>query len=257
MCMGVELDALARAVLARAWIWTPDQVADAMTVLGFGEQKPIPDMFEFQGRNHEVAIARLGDEGEDLDRIASVSVVLAEGDACDDELARALSTLVAALGPAQMSGGPSEGDEWVAWADYVHVWKRETVWLTIQDRQDDTDLPRTIVLTWCAPNAFTLHIESAPAIPVAPPPSDALTASTPLRITLRNGRTLEGLPLEIVHAMREQDRSKAVVKDYVAMVKASAYEMGGIELAISGNTDEEIATSLLFELLRTGGARKS
>lgn len=79
-----------------------------------------------------------------------------------------------------------------------------------------------------------------------------------MRIELRDGEKLSGSPLKIVTRMKGAGLFSDVqtIRDYVDMVLRNAKMMENIELNVKGNTDEELARSLIGELLERGLARE-
>jgi hypothetical protein len=80
-----------------------------------------------------------------------------------------------------------------------------------------------------------------------------------MKLQMRDGRLFQGTPLQIVKAM--QDVAFGVgdftVPKYVAWVVDNARRFEGVELAVEGETDDEIATSLVNEMIRTGLTSKT
>ena len=75
-----------------------------------------------------------------------------------------------------------------------------------------------------------------------------------MKIRMRDDRLFQGTPLQIVRAM--QDIAFGVedftVRQYVEWVAANALKFEDVELAVKGDTDEELARSLVDEMIRTG-----
>ena len=75
-----------------------------------------------------------------------------------------------------------------------------------------------------------------------------------MRIVMKDGRGFEGTALQIVKAM--QDIAFGVedltVPKYVAWVVDNARRFEDVELVVKGKTDDELAASLVGEMLRTG-----
>jgi hypothetical protein len=75
-----------------------------------------------------------------------------------------------------------------------------------------------------------------------------------MKIRMRDDRVFQGTPRQIVRAM--QDIAFGVddftVRQYVAWVAANALKFEGVELAVQGDTDDELAASLVDEMIRTG-----
>ncbi len=79
-----------------------------------------------------------------------------------------------------------------------------------------------------------------------------------MKIVMRDGRVFQGTALQIVKAM--QDIAFGVedftVPKYVEWVVANAQRFEEVELDVKGATDDELAASLVDEMLRTGLARR-
>ena len=75
-----------------------------------------------------------------------------------------------------------------------------------------------------------------------------------MKIVMRDGRVFQGTALQIVKAM--QDIAFGVedftVPKYIEWVVANARKFEEVELDVKGETDEELAASLVAEMLRTG-----
>lgn len=75
-----------------------------------------------------------------------------------------------------------------------------------------------------------------------------------MKIRMRDDRVFQGTPRQIVRAM--QDIAFGVddftVRQYVEWVAANALKFEGVELAVKGDTDDELAASLVDEMIRTG-----
>lgn len=78
-----------------------------------------------------------------------------------------------------------------------------------------------------------------------------------MKIVMRDGRVFQGTALQIVKAM--QDIAFGVedftVPKYIEWV-VNARKFEEVELAVKGETDEELAASLVAEMLRTGLTRR-
>jgi hypothetical protein len=75
-----------------------------------------------------------------------------------------------------------------------------------------------------------------------------------MKIRMRDDRVFKGTPLQIVRAMQDiafgvQDLS---VRKYIEWVAENTRQFEGVELAIKGETDDELAASLVDEMVRTG-----
>ncbi len=73
-----------------------------------------------------------------------------------------------------------------------------------------------------------------------------------MTIVMRDGRVFQGTPLQIVKAM--QDIAFGVgdftVPAYIAWVVDNARRFEGVELVVTGETDDALAASLVEEMLR-------
>ena len=79
-----------------------------------------------------------------------------------------------------------------------------------------------------------------------------------MKIMMRDDRVFQGTALQIVRAM--QDIAFGVddftVRKYIEWVAANALKFEGVELAVTGETDDELAASLVDEMVRTGLTRR-
>jgi hypothetical protein len=79
-----------------------------------------------------------------------------------------------------------------------------------------------------------------------------------MKVVMRDGRVFQGTPLQIVRAM--QDIAFGVddftLPDYVEWVVGNARQAEQVELAVKGVSEDDLAASLVAELLRTGLARE-
>jgi ribosomal protein S3 len=79
-----------------------------------------------------------------------------------------------------------------------------------------------------------------------------------MKIVMRDGRVFQGIALQIVRAM--QDIAFGVedftVPKYIEWVVTNARKFEEVELDVKGETDEELAASLVAEMLRTGLTRR-
>jgi hypothetical protein len=75
-----------------------------------------------------------------------------------------------------------------------------------------------------------------------------------MKIVMRDGRVFQGTALQIVKAM--QDIAFGVddftVPKYIEWVVANARKFEEVKLDVKGNTDDELAASLVAEMIRTG-----
>ena len=75
-----------------------------------------------------------------------------------------------------------------------------------------------------------------------------------MKIVMRDGRVFQGTALQIVKAMQDIAfgvEEPTVPKD-IEWVVANARQFEEVELDVKGETDEELAASLVAEMLRTG-----
>jgi len=79
-----------------------------------------------------------------------------------------------------------------------------------------------------------------------------------MRIELRGGEKFTGSPMKIVTQMKGSTMFSDVrtIREYVDMVLRNAKMMENVELTVKGNTDEEIARSLVSELIERDLARE-
>ena len=76
-------------------------------------------------------------------------------------------------------------------------------------------------------------------------------------ITLQDGRTFDGTPLQVVRQLQQLAwQGKRSLSEYIDWVVETTLRTETLELSVTGTTDEERATSLLDELVRTGLARR-
>jgi hypothetical protein len=79
-----------------------------------------------------------------------------------------------------------------------------------------------------------------------------------MRIRMKDGRVFQGTELQIVRAM--QDIAFGVedftVLEYINWVAQKARDFEGVDLAISGTSDDERAGALVREMLRAGLAHR-
>jgi len=75
-----------------------------------------------------------------------------------------------------------------------------------------------------------------------------------MKIRMRDDRVFQGTPRQIVRAM--QDIAFGVedftVRTYIEWVVETARKFEGVELAVTGETDDELAASLIAEMVRVG-----
>jgi len=79
-----------------------------------------------------------------------------------------------------------------------------------------------------------------------------------MRIELRGGEKFSGSPMKIVTQMKGSTMFSDVktIREYVDMVLRNAKMVENVELTVKGNTDEELARSLVSELIERGLARE-
>jgi len=75
-----------------------------------------------------------------------------------------------------------------------------------------------------------------------------------MKIRMRDERVFQGTPRQIVRAM--QDIAFGVndftFRQYIDWVVANAQKFEGVELTVTGETDDDLAASLVDEMIRTG-----
>jgi hypothetical protein len=72
-----------------------------------------------------------------------------------------------------------------------------------------------------------------------------------MKILMRDDRVFEGTPLQIVRQMQNLAfGAPAGLADYLAWVAENALKVDGVELAIRGDTDEELAATFVAEMVR-------
>lgn len=75
-----------------------------------------------------------------------------------------------------------------------------------------------------------------------------------MKIRMRDGRVFLGTPRQIVQAM--QDIAFGVdaltTREYIEWVATSALEFEGVQISLAGETDDELAASLVREMVRAG-----
>ena len=80
-----------------------------------------------------------------------------------------------------------------------------------------------------------------------------------MRIELRGGEKFSGSPMKIVTQMKGSTMFSDVktIREYVDMVLRNAKMVENIELMVKGNTDDELARSLIGELVTHGLAKEA
>ncbi len=75
-----------------------------------------------------------------------------------------------------------------------------------------------------------------------------------MEIVMRDGRVFKGTPVEIVRDMKEIafGVEQLTLSEYIDWVAANARKFEDVELRIVGATEEEMAASLVAEMIRTG-----
>jgi len=75
-----------------------------------------------------------------------------------------------------------------------------------------------------------------------------------MKIRMRDDRVFQGTPRQIVRAM--QDVAFGVedftLRAYIEWVAENARKFEGVELVVTGETDDELAASLIAEMVRVG-----
>jgi hypothetical protein len=79
-----------------------------------------------------------------------------------------------------------------------------------------------------------------------------------MKIVMNDDRVFHGTPLQIVQAMQAIafGAERLTVRKYIESVVESAQRFEGIALAATGDTDRELAASLIEQMIRTGLARR-
>jgi hypothetical protein len=79
-----------------------------------------------------------------------------------------------------------------------------------------------------------------------------------MKIVMNDDRVFQGTPLQIVRAMQDISFGAAglTMRKYVESVVEDAQRFEGIALRVTGNADDDLAASLINEMLRTGLARR-
>lgn len=74
-----------------------------------------------------------------------------------------------------------------------------------------------------------------------------------MRIRMDDGREFEGTPIQIVQQMQSIafGRDNDTLSQYIDWVQRQTGEMMGLELNVTGNRNDEKASSLVEEMLRT------
>jgi len=79
-----------------------------------------------------------------------------------------------------------------------------------------------------------------------------------MKIVMRDDRVFEGTALQIVRAM--QDLAFGVddltVPQYIEWVVANVQKFEGVALTVAGDTNDELAASLVAEMVRAGVAHR-
>jgi hypothetical protein len=75
-----------------------------------------------------------------------------------------------------------------------------------------------------------------------------------VKIEMRDDRMLDGTALQIVRAMQKIafGVDSLTLPKYVEWVAANALKFEGVALAVTGETEEELAASLVGEMIRAG-----
>jgi hypothetical protein len=80
-----------------------------------------------------------------------------------------------------------------------------------------------------------------------------------MRIILRDGEKFSGSPLKIVTLMKGSSMFSDVktIREYMDMVLRNAKMVENVELMVKGNTDDDLARSLVSELIAHGLAKEA
>ncbi len=75
-----------------------------------------------------------------------------------------------------------------------------------------------------------------------------------MRIGMQDSRVFDGSPVDIVRAMQALawGVEKLPLPEYIRWIAANALKFHEVELSVQVATDEEMAASLIGELIRTG-----
>jgi hypothetical protein len=79
-----------------------------------------------------------------------------------------------------------------------------------------------------------------------------------MKIVLNDDREFQGTPLQIVQGMQSIafGGTELTVRKYIESIVDDAQRFEGIALRVTGNTDSNLAASLINEMVRTGLARR-
>ena len=78
-----------------------------------------------------------------------------------------------------------------------------------------------------------------------------------MMVVMGDGRVFQGSATEVVRAMQRTARAVEAfsLSAYIAWVVANARRLEDVELEVSGDSDDELASALLDEMLRYGLSR--
>jgi hypothetical protein len=79
-----------------------------------------------------------------------------------------------------------------------------------------------------------------------------------MKIVMADDRVFQGTPLQIVQAMQAISfgGEGLTVREYIHSVVESAQRFEGFALAVTGDTDGELAASLIEQMFRAGLAQR-
>lgn len=79
-----------------------------------------------------------------------------------------------------------------------------------------------------------------------------------MQIKLRDGEIFSGSSLEIATQMKSSSMftDALTIREYVATVIRNTKKIENLKLNVNGNTDEELAQSLVREIIKCGLARE-
>jgi tetratricopeptide (TPR) repeat protein len=178
---------LVGAIAGLAWTWTPAGVDRLLSRMPATRYDQTREKMTYRTPDGRAITVRLAGPGV----VESIALVLARGrdpddldegewsDEVDDfdrrfrELARAVE---ARLGAPSHYGPPRRGRTWDSWASLTAIWPRPTAWVSVQERQDDTDAPIELCVVWTPPGQPAADFTPKPIPPdrqpQAPSPSD-------------------------------------------------------------------------------------
>lgn len=187
-----EATDLAPELFSARWSFRSDAVDAMLGTLGYAFDRVDDDRLLYASAGRPAAVVR-----QSAGVVSSVAFVLArspwpheledeeaEWDALAEKIAgdyeAAARALQARLGSPSFHGTPARGKTWDGWADRMVLWPAARAWLSLQERQDDTDVPLELVLVVAPPNHVRVPLEVAP-LPekAAPPPEPPATPPQP------------------------------------------------------------------------------